>query len=238
ASGKPRKQRHTDHAPRRLWTLRSDRSAALSDSGGQRRHRHFCFQPFRDQPVRSQSGQCRDRCRHRFPPHYPAPPGRQLRRERYLFALFQQRACLRSGPNQLWQSHYAAARLRDESRVQLYGGDRKGLGRSARVYLYLASERNWHSLPRCAGDRRALDHPLLNGSLRPARRWTPGLTRNVKMSRIPALLLLFGLACAAQAQQPDKVRFGTNWVAEAEHGGFYQAVADGTYKKYGLDVTI
>ena len=46
------------------------------------------------------------------------------------------------------------------------------------------------------------------------------------------------MASAAQAQQLDKVRFGTNWVAEAEHGGFYQAVADGTYKKYGLDVTI
>ena len=36
----------------------------------------------------------------------------------------------------------------------------------------------------------------------------------------------------------DKVTFGTNWVAEAEHGGFFQAVADGTYKKYGLDVSI
>src|SRR6201989_2161795 len=36
----------------------------------------------------------------------------------------------------------------------------------------------------------------------------------------------------------DKVSFGTNWVAEAEHGGFFQAVADGTYRKYGLDVTI
>ena len=36
----------------------------------------------------------------------------------------------------------------------------------------------------------------------------------------------------------DKVSFGTNWVAEAEHGGFFQAVADGTYEKYGLDVTI
>ena len=42
----------------------------------------------------------------------------------------------------------------------------------------------------------------------------------------------------ARAQQLDKVSFGTNWVAEAEHGGFYQAVADGTYRKYGLDVTI
>lgn len=36
----------------------------------------------------------------------------------------------------------------------------------------------------------------------------------------------------------DKVSFGTNWVAEAEHGGFYQALADGTYRQYGLDVTI
>lgn len=46
------------------------------------------------------------------------------------------------------------------------------------------------------------------------------------------------VALAAQAQSPDKVSFGTNWVAQAEHGGFYQAVADGTYAKYGLDVTI
>ncbi|MGY4628030.1 ABC-type nitrate/sulfonate/bicarbonate transport system substrate-binding protein [Bradyrhizobium sp. USDA 4486] len=37
----------------------------------------------------------------------------------------------------------------------------------------------------------------------------------------------------ARAETLDKVTFGTNWVAEAEHGGFFQAVADGTYKKYG-----
>ena len=42
----------------------------------------------------------------------------------------------------------------------------------------------------------------------------------------------------ASAQPLDKITFGSNWVAEAEHGGFYQAVADGTYNKYGLDVTI
>lgn len=35
-----------------------------------------------------------------------------------------------------------------------------------------------------------------------------------------------------------KVVFGTNWLAQAEHGGFYQAVADGTYAACGLDVTI
>ena len=53
-----------------------------------------------------------------------------------------------------------------------------------------------------------------------------------------ALIALTLLAAPAQAQTLDKVSFGTNWVAEAEHGGFYQAVADGTYAKYGLDVTI
>ena len=42
----------------------------------------------------------------------------------------------------------------------------------------------------------------------------------------------------ASALALDKVSFGTNWFAEAEHGGFYQAVVDGTYAKYGLDVTI
>jgi NitT/TauT family transport system substrate-binding protein len=34
------------------------------------------------------------------------------------------------------------------------------------------------------------------------------------------------------------VSFGTNWVAQAEHGGFYQSVVDGTYNACGLDVTI
>jgi NitT/TauT family transport system substrate-binding protein len=44
--------------------------------------------------------------------------------------------------------------------------------------------------------------------------------------------------CAQTTQTHDKVSIGTNWVAEAEHGGFYQALADGTYRKYGLDVNI
>ena len=48
-----------------------------------------------------------------------------------------------------------------------------------------------------------------------------------------------GLLAAPAGTQPlEKVAFGTNWVAQAEHGGFYQAVADGTYRRYGLDVTI
>jgi NitT/TauT family transport system substrate-binding protein len=46
-----------------------------------------------------------------------------------------------------------------------------------------------------------------------------------------------GLA-AAGAQAQEKFTYMTNWYAQAEHGGFYQAVATGIYKKYGLDVTI
>jgi NitT/TauT family transport system substrate-binding protein len=36
----------------------------------------------------------------------------------------------------------------------------------------------------------------------------------------------------------DKVTFMTSWYAQAEHGGFYQALAKGIYQKHGLDVTI
>jgi len=40
------------------------------------------------------------------------------------------------------------------------------------------------------------------------------------------------------AQAATDVSFGTNWLAQAEHGGFYQSVADGTYEECGLNVTI
>ena len=42
----------------------------------------------------------------------------------------------------------------------------------------------------------------------------------------------------AQSQTRDKVNFATNWLPQAEHGGHYQALVDGTYARYGLDVTI
>ncbi len=64
------------------------------------------------------------------------------------------------------------------------------------------------------------------------------------LNRIAVIVALAvaGMLCApvtAQAQRPlDKVSFGTNWVAEGEHGGHYQALVDGTYRRYGLDVTI
>jgi len=47
-----------------------------------------------------------------------------------------------------------------------------------------------------------------------------------------------GLALSAGAQAQEKFTYMTSWYAQAEHGGFYQAVATGIYKKYGLDVTI
>jgi len=62
--------------------------------------------------------------------------------------------------------------------------------------------------------------------------------RFAKLLRLSACVLAFAFCGAGEALALDKVTFGTNWLAEAEHGGFYQALADGTYAKYGLDVTI
>jgi NitT/TauT family transport system substrate-binding protein len=60
------------------------------------------------------------------------------------------------------------------------------------------------------------------------------------LTPVPAAALLSGalLAGPALAQDLTQFRYGTNWVAQAEHGGFYQAMVDGTYAECGLDVTI
>jgi NitT/TauT family transport system substrate-binding protein len=60
------------------------------------------------------------------------------------------------------------------------------------------------------------------------------------MNRLLASVALAVLLAApmASAQAPERIVFATDWLAEAEHGGFYQALAEGTYKKYGLDLTI
>lgn len=55
---------------------------------------------------------------------------------------------------------------------------------------------------------------------------------------IVVALAIYAVSIASPAYSLDKVRFGTDWLAEADHGGFYQAVADGTYAKYGLEVEI
>jgi NitT/TauT family transport system substrate-binding protein len=57
------------------------------------------------------------------------------------------------------------------------------------------------------------------------------------ISRVFAACLL-GLGAVGSAQAQEQFTYMTNWYAQAEHGGFYQAVATGIYKKLGLDVTI
>ncbi|MEP3350813.1 MAG: ABC transporter substrate-binding protein [Marinomonas sp.] len=45
--------------------------------------------------------------------------------------------------------------------------------------------------------------------------------------------------CSQQAlAENTPFTFITNWYAQAEHGGYYQAVAQGLYKEQGLDVTV
>ena len=46
------------------------------------------------------------------------------------------------------------------------------------------------------------------------------------------------LAFAAPVAAQERITFGLDWVAEAEYGGYYQAVANGFYAKRGLQVTI
>jgi NitT/TauT family transport system substrate-binding protein len=50
--------------------------------------------------------------------------------------------------------------------------------------------------------------------------------------------LALALFAAGPARADEKITFLTDWLAEAEHGGFYQALAEGLYKAKGLDVTI
>jgi NitT/TauT family transport system substrate-binding protein len=53
-----------------------------------------------------------------------------------------------------------------------------------------------------------------------------------------ALAALFAVAPPLSAQKLDRLVFSTDWLAQAEHGGFYQALAEGTYRRYGLDVDV
>ena len=56
-----------------------------------------------------------------------------------------------------------------------------------------------------------------------------------------ALAILFaatGSLSPVAARDLEPITFGTNWVPQAEDGGFYQALADGTYAECGLDVSI
>jgi NitT/TauT family transport system substrate-binding protein len=58
------------------------------------------------------------------------------------------------------------------------------------------------------------------------------------LTRTTALTVALAAMAGTAMAQNTPVTFGTNWVAQAEHGGYYQAVADGTYAACGIDVTI
>jgi NitT/TauT family transport system substrate-binding protein len=67
----------------------------------------------------------------------------------------------------------------------------------------------------------------------------------LKALRFLALAALVVVAACSPAKTPTPaangltpIRFATDWRAQAEQGGFYQALATDEYKKRGLDVTI
>ena len=60
--------------------------------------------------------------------------------------------------------------------------------------------------------------------------------RNTMLGFCCLLAIFIGASSSAQALEP--VSFATDWKAQAEQGGFYQAKALGLYEKAGLDVTI
>ena len=69
----------------------------------------------------------------------------------------------------------------------------------------------------------------MSGAFRLDRRAALGLAGGV---------LLAPLARRARAQSLDKLSFHTDWRAQAEHGGYYQAIAAGLYRKAGIEVEL
>lgn len=64
------------------------------------------------------------------------------------------------------------------------------------------------------------------------------IDRRAALGLIGGSMLVPVLGGRASAQTLDKVSYLTNWRAQAEHGGFYYALANGIYKKYGIDADI
>ncbi len=62
---------------------------------------------------------------------------------------------------------------------------------------------------------------------------------NRRTRTLLAAAIALGAAVASLRAAPaETVNFGTDWKAEAEHGGYYQAIATGIYRRYGLDVKL
>ncbi len=84
----------------------------------------------------------------------------------------------------------------------------------------------------------------LFGGFRPGERlpslvWVPASWPGRRIPKIARLVIgLLALAATAALADPERVVFATNWKAQAAQGGFYQALADGTYLAHGLAVEI
>lgn len=62
--------------------------------------------------------------------------------------------------------------------------------------------------------------------------------RTSRRAFLAGLALTSTAGTFAIARGREKITFGTSWIAQAEQGGYYQAIADGTYADHGLDVSI
>jgi NitT/TauT family transport system substrate-binding protein len=60
----------------------------------------------------------------------------------------------------------------------------------------------------------------------------------LKTRSLFVVALLIAIPLGGDAKAADQVTFGTDWKAEAEHGGYYQAIATGIYQKHDLAVTL
>src|SRR4051812_7280281 len=66
---------------------------------------------------------------------------------------------------------------------------------------------------------------------------TGSITTTGRRILLAVLSVLFVLQ-VAESRAEDQVVFGLDWRAEAEYGGYYQALATGIYARHGLDVSI
>jgi NitT/TauT family transport system substrate-binding protein len=61
------------------------------------------------------------------------------------------------------------------------------------------------------------------------------LNRRAALALGLAAPLLVPVARRPRAQTVDRLSFNTDWRAQAEHGGYYQAIAAGIYRKHGIE---
>jgi NitT/TauT family transport system substrate-binding protein len=68
-----------------------------------------------------------------------------------------------------------------------------------------------------------------------------GFVRHYLLGILVCAAVLLGAACRPKPADPTNLRkvvFQTDWFPQAEHGGFYQALAKGYYREAGLEVEI